>query len=59
MITLQVEDYCHNCDEFEADVERFWHEGFDGDDNVDSIVRCEHAHRCKNFYERLKREGAL
>lgn len=55
MITLQIEDYCHNCNEFEANVEKFWHNAFDDDSIIDTIVRCEHAHRCKNFYEKLLR----
>lgn len=41
MITLEVEDYCHNCTRFEADVEK---------DNMysDDFVVCNTYISCKN-----------
>lgn len=53
MIKLDVEDYCHNCNEFEPDVHRE-HLYFAGKDKLETVVRCEHRIRCesiKNYLE--------
>ena len=57
MIRLDVEDYCQDCPEFEAEVlkdRKFY--GFT--EGTDTIIRCEHYIRCqrmeKYLSERLK-----
>ena len=53
MIVLEVQDYCHDCPSFEADVQRP-EKIFADNDMVmmtNTVVRCEYRNRC----ERLKR----
>lgn len=48
-IKLEVEEYCHGCPDFEADVtgpERISHNGVDLM-MTDTIVRCEYRNRCR------------
>lgn len=57
MIHLEVQDYCHDCMEFEP----VKHEGisadtFAGRHKVDTVVRCEYADRCRRIAERMSKE---
>lgn len=55
MIRLNVESYCQNCPDFEANVEKF---------NISSpfiskhqtIIKCEHAARCAEIKRYLEKE---
>lgn len=62
MITLKVEDYCHNCPEFEPDVDKNTTEYFESDSMsfmrrekrtvmCETTVTCEHRLRCAAIYE--------
>lgn len=68
MITLKVEDYCHDCPDFEPDVEKEvqrW-EGVDYDTmtsydytRAHTTIYCKHRYRCesvKSYLERQKKE---
>lgn len=59
MIELQVADYCHNCPEFEADVQLPRRRLYpDGELAVigDTIVCCKHRTRCYSIHTRIRRE---
>lgn len=50
MIKLEVEDYCHKCTEFEADVEQAHMISIDWQEWLgDTIIRCEHREKCKRI----------
>ena len=63
MIVLKVEEYCHNCPEFEPDVDKdkvevesisFSLSDFDGQTRklmCNTTIACEHRHRCAAIYE--------
>ena len=68
MICLDVNDYCHNCQEFEAHVERDILEYKDFTSNkahrigVNMNISCEHRNRCeeiKKFIEKKKMKNLL
>ena len=51
MISLKIKDYCHNCEEFEAEVEKLNR----GLTFHDTIITCAHECRCqqiKNYLEK-------
>lgn len=50
MIHLCIEDYCHNCDDFEAHVVKV----YDGDGLYDTKVKCEYYERCRGIAKRIK-----
>lgn len=57
MIELKVEDYCHNCLDFSADVKR--PDRLYAADEVcavigNTIIRCEYAKRCANIKRYLE-----
>ena len=55
MIRLIVEDYCHNCPEFEPAINKA---KFLLDTTVvttDTNIKCQHANRCKNIKKCLER----
>lgn len=59
MIKLEVENYCHDCVGFEADVENgaeYYAMGTKIVLRTDTIIRCEHRHRCEGIYKQLKEE---
>lgn len=60
MITLKVEEYCHNCPEFEPDVDKNEEEivEFNFASRTENrkvfcttTVTCQHRHRCAVIYE--------
>lgn len=57
MIILDVEPYCNDCEEFDADVKRPQHL-YDGFGQVfektDTIIRCEHRNLCKSLCRHLR-----
>lgn len=54
MIRLQVEEYCHNCKEFEPVAHKsILHANF-SDIMVETIVRCKNCDKCKAQYDYLK-----
>lgn len=53
MIKLDIQEYCHNCPNFEAEVLKsinFKHE-------VGFSIRCEHRHICKNIQQYLNEKN--
>ena len=61
MITLKVEEYCHNCPEFAPDVDRVHEEYRDFDFETythipkvicETTVACLHRHRCMAIYQK-------
>lgn len=50
MIELEVEEYCQNCSDFEADVSRIA-----GIIYCDTFIRCEHRGKCGQLYDYIKR----
>lgn len=53
MIKLIVDDYCHDCPEFEPTVETQSYEDFFGDMIVNHEVKCKYAERCERIKEYL------
>lgn len=54
MIKLQVEEYCHDCPEFEAESEELYYMN-NGELEVSTFVSCMHKNKCyriKNYIER-------
>lgn len=58
MIKLNVEEYCHDCQEFEPDIETTdWHITMNQNDNIrDTIIRCHYRNRCVNMIRYLERK---
>lgn len=59
MIKLEVEDYCQDCRNFEADVQRpnIYHAMFGEEfSSGDTIVRCEYRKHCKHVVEFVKKK---
>lgn len=53
MIELHVEDYCHNCPEFGADVQKnTLYAGYE--EYCQTDIYCKHRSRCEHIYEYLK-----
>ena len=60
MITLKVEEYCHNCPEFEPDVDKDEQEMISYDMSMrqenrtiycTTTVTCQHRYKCAAIYE--------
>lgn len=61
MISLYVKNYCHNCPEFEPDVEKdtFYDEDFSGptmNTHTKTDIYCKHRDRCASMIKFLKEE---
>lgn len=56
MISLHIKSYCHNCPEFEPDVQKEIHylEGTNIERYVKTDIYCEHRIRCKKMVDYLK-----
>lgn len=57
MIILDVEPYCNDCEEFDADVKRPQHlYGAFGEvvEKSDTIIRCKHRNLCKSLCRHLR-----
>lgn len=53
MIKLDIKPYCENCENFEADVEKF----YAGHGVILTHIQCSHANQCreiKNYLENYK-----
>lgn len=55
MITLKVDEYCHNCPEFEPSVDRttMCSDDFFGNPSMvltETVVTCEHKQRCQSIH---------
>ena len=58
MIKLEVEEYCHSCLDFEADVKKAERVRNGHGDMIlgDTVVRCAHRNRCLNIKRYLERQ---
>lgn len=61
MIKVDVEDYCHDCLSFDADVqhgEKMYKDGFYGPESVvtDTVIRCSYRNRCRSIERYLERK---
>ena len=64
MIKLDIQDYCHGCLDFEADVEKgrktlvgYDCLGYEEAFISDTVVRCAHRNRCKAIKRYLEKES--
>lgn len=58
MITLDVEEYCQECPEFEAEVESIKYPDYMGGHRIgfcDTVIRCEHRDKCHQLYKHIKK----
>jgi hypothetical protein len=59
MITLEVEDYCQNCPDFEAYVAKSHAvaigRGMNEEQTNETVITCEHRHRCENLMNQIMR----
>ena len=46
-ISLEVQDYCHECPDFEAEVDKERLFTTKGDVMISTIIRCKHSGRCR------------
>ena len=53
MIILKVEDYCHSCSDFEADVDVSHYNCMNVDIN-NTLVTCKHCERCASHIRYLE-----
>lgn len=61
-IKLEVEDYCQECMDFEADVTAPVKIQIPGQDDLmlsDTVVRCEYRNRCRAIKRYLERQEAM
>jgi len=54
MIKLDVDDYCHDCPEFEPELERLYIEDINFDRHVDTRITCDNQHKCRHIMRYLK-----
>ena len=61
MIKLDVQEYCHGCANFTADVKEpeKYYAGFDIIEMTDTLVRCEHRKLCENLVRYLRKQVDL
>lgn len=58
-INLHVNDYCQQCSNFDADVEKKEHVDVFGNYlSTDTNIHCKHRHICKRLLQHLKTEAA-
>lgn len=58
MIILDVEKYCHECPEFEADVRgETLTDGYGMVVVVDHTIRCKHRDKCRAIKNHLEKEN--
>lgn len=59
MITLEVEEYCQNCPDFEADVKKTHAfaigKGMREETANETVVRCEHSVKCYTMMNYLRK----
>lgn len=58
MIRLEVQEYCHDCSDFEPDVEnpeKCYYLGSKEFIMTDTVVRCRYRKRCENLKRYLAR----
>lgn len=55
MISLNIEDYCGNCDEFEPDLEK-WDISVGEKKFHNTAITCKHAERCKSIANYIQEE---
>lgn len=60
-IKLDVQEYCHGCANFTADVKEpeKYYAGFDIIEMTDTLVRCEHRKLCENLVRYLRKQVDL
>ena len=57
MITLKVEDYCHNCPNFEPEAATIGiTHGFSDKMIYETYVYCKKHETCEKIYEHIKKE---
>jgi len=56
MISLEIEEYCQDCDMFEAEEHRLVTEDFSCERHAHTTVRCKYDGRCRRIYNFLKGE---
>jgi hypothetical protein len=57
-ISLEVQDYCHQCPDFEAEVDKERLFAVNGDVRISTTIRCKHSSRCRAIKKYLsKQEG--
>lgn len=56
MIELQVEPYCHNCNEFEPAMNQYDINAVGSHSTFTFKIRCVHRKRCRSMIEQLKGE---
>ena len=61
MIKLDVQEYCHGCANFTADVKEpeKYYAGFDIIEMTDTLIRCEHRKLCENLVRYLRKHVDL
>lgn len=60
MIELKVEEYCHDCPEFEANCNKDAFVFTDGRvHHCNTIITCEHAGRCAAMIKHLENAGQI
>lgn len=57
MIKLEVQDYCQNCDCFEADVECERLYALNKPVVVETTIKCGHRHVCENVKKHFEKES--
>lgn len=55
MIQLELEDYCQECPDFEAEIRKIKYESSFGYEVCDTTVCCENAVRCAVIKKYIKR----
>lgn len=56
MISLNIDVYCENCDEFEPDVNKM-RISADYKEFHDTVITCIHSNRCKSIANCIKEES--
>lgn len=57
MITLEIEDYCQECAEFNPTYTRMFTEDLNLDRHILTVVSCENAKKCRQLVRYLKKAG--
>lgn len=55
MIKLMIEDYCHNCPDFHANVDRLESVDLLGERTCDHVIYCLNGERCRTLKRHIEK----
>ena len=57
-ISLEVQEYCHSCPDFEAEIDKERYFMSNVDVMISTVIRCKHSSRCRAIKKYLSEQEA-